>query len=102
MADHVLARRDGVGLVFALLVLQGAACPKCGHGTRATSKRWARCKACGHRVERRPLPRVTEHRDGHGVTVTAACGCKSVRRGRHVRRIFCDEHGAAFPGGSDA
>jgi len=35
-------------------------CPKCGFGTRAISKRWARCKRCGARVERRALPSPPE------------------------------------------
>jgi len=42
----------GLGLVLGLLAASGAMCPKCGHGTRATSKKWARCKKCGERVER--------------------------------------------------
>ncbi|MFH1184507.1 MAG: hypothetical protein V1755_05650 [Chloroflexota bacterium] len=42
--------------VVGVLAASGAICPKCGHGTRKTSKRWAECKRCGVRVERRELP----------------------------------------------
>ena len=52
---HVLAHRVGLGVVLGLLVTSGAMCLKCGYGTRVTSKRWARCKQCGERVERRAL-----------------------------------------------
>ena len=41
--------------VVDYLVSIGAMCPKCGHGTRVTSKRWARCKQCGERVPRDPF-----------------------------------------------
>lgn len=51
-----LANRDHLELFVGLLILKGAMCPKCGHGTRVTSKRWAKCKKCGERVERRTLP----------------------------------------------
>lgn len=44
--------KDGIKLVFGLLMASGAMCPKCGFGTRVTSKKWARCKKCGERVER--------------------------------------------------
>lgn len=54
--QHPLATKPGLQLFVALLVHQGAMCPKCIFGTRVTSKRWARCKKCGERVERRPLP----------------------------------------------
>ena len=53
MADHILAHQDGPPLVFAIIVLMGGACSKCGHGTRVTSARWAKCKACGQRMRRR-------------------------------------------------
>lgn len=56
-----------VGLLFAM----GAMCPKCGTGTRYTSKRWARCKneQCGERVARVSLSDIKvvkepEGRDG--------------------------------------
>jgi hypothetical protein len=51
-AYRPLAHKDGINLVFGLLMASGAMCPKCGFGTRATSKKWARCKKCGERVER--------------------------------------------------
>ena len=52
-----LANRDHLTLVVGALVVMGAMCPTCGHGTRATSKRWARCKKCGERVPRRVIAR---------------------------------------------
>jgi tRNA(Ile2) C34 agmatinyltransferase TiaS len=56
--DHVLAHRDGLTLTLAILFAMGAACPDCGHGTRVTSKRWAKCKRCGTRVRRRSADEV--------------------------------------------
>lgn len=53
--EHPLATKDGQELFVALLFYGGAMCPKCGFGTRVTSKRWAKCKKCGERVERRNL-----------------------------------------------
>ena len=50
---HPLAHRGGIQLVLAFLHLTGSMCPKCGFGTRVTSKRWARCKKCSERVSRR-------------------------------------------------
>jgi uncharacterized protein (DUF983 family) len=44
--------------MFSALIFMGEMCPKCGHGTRVTSKRWAKCKKCGERVERRGLPEL--------------------------------------------
>ena len=41
--------------VALVLFAMGAMCPKCGYGTRNTSKNWARCKKCGERVRRRAL-----------------------------------------------
>jgi predicted Zn-ribbon and HTH transcriptional regulator len=55
-ADHPLATQEGLELFIAALVHSGAMCPKCGFGTRAKSKKWAVCKRCGERVERKPLP----------------------------------------------
>lgn len=53
---HALAHMDGLRLMLKLLMFQGAMCPKCGFGTRVTSKRWSKCKRCGERVERKELP----------------------------------------------
>jgi hypothetical protein len=53
---HPLAHKDGLALVFGLIMFQGGMCPKCGFGTRVISKKWAKCKKCGARVERRKLP----------------------------------------------
>lgn len=52
---HVLAHKQGLEMFVGLLCATGAMCPKCGHGTRRTSKRWARCKKCRERVERHEL-----------------------------------------------
>lgn len=54
--EHPLATQKGLNLMVALLFHTGAMCPKCSYGTRRTSERWAKCKKCGERVERRPLP----------------------------------------------
>lgn len=52
IVNHPLAHNAGLRLVLGLLIGSGAMCPKCGFGTRATSKNWARCKQCGERVPR--------------------------------------------------
>ena len=54
-AMRVLATEKGLQTFVECLIYMGAMCPKCAHGTRATSKRWAKCKKCGERVERRKL-----------------------------------------------
>ena len=55
--EHPLATKDGLALFLGCLFHVGAMCPKCGFGTRVTSKKWAKCKKCGERVERRELPK---------------------------------------------
>jgi exosome complex RNA-binding protein Csl4 len=55
-AKFSLANRNHLGLVLAILIHIGGMCPKCGHGTRSTSKKWAVCKKCGNRCERKPSP----------------------------------------------
>ena len=55
--DHPLATERGLELFIGLLFHVGAMCPKCGFGTRVTSKKWAKCKKCGERVERKELPK---------------------------------------------
>lgn len=59
MSGFSLANRHHLEMFVTLLVAMGAACPKCGHGTRVTSKRWAKCKHCGERVQRRKLDDIT-------------------------------------------
>lgn len=60
-----LARLDHLALFGSILLRMGAICPKCGYGTRVTSKRWARCKRCGERVERKAAaPPEGGERDG--------------------------------------
>lgn len=46
------ANRTHLGAMIGLMIAMGDLCPKCHWGTRKTSKRWARCKSCGERVER--------------------------------------------------
>lgn len=43
---------DHLPELFSLLMLWGDMCPKCGYGTRKTSKNWRRCKreTCGERI----------------------------------------------------
>lgn len=57
--DHPLAHKDGIAFFFGYLLHTGSMCPKCGFGTRVTSKRWARCKKCGERCERKPDPELS-------------------------------------------
>lgn len=45
--------------LIALLTTSGAMCPKCGFGTRKTSKNWRRCKRCGERVKDIPIETIT-------------------------------------------
>ncbi len=52
LSYHPLAAKTGLQFMIGILLAHGFMCPECGHGTRATSKRWARCKACGARVRR--------------------------------------------------
>lgn len=49
-----LANADHLCNFMALMMATGAACHKCGFGTRATSKNWTRCKreGCGYRMRR--------------------------------------------------
>jgi uncharacterized protein (DUF983 family) len=61
-AKHPLASKSGLTVFVGLLCATGALCPKCGWGTRRTSKRWARCKKCGERVARHDLKDVTVKR----------------------------------------
>ena len=56
MTKHPLATATGIGMMIGFLLRDGAMCPKCGHGTRATGKRWARCGKCGERVRRQTAP----------------------------------------------
>lgn len=53
-----LANRRHLSLVMLLLMRSGSLCDKCGHGTRVTSKNWAKCKQCGERVKRVPIDAV--------------------------------------------
>ncbi len=52
MSRYPLATKTGIEMMLGLLIESGAMCPKCGYGTRVTSKRWAKCKKCGERVAR--------------------------------------------------
>ena len=56
MSDRFsLANERHLGVFLCVLFATGAMCHECGYGTRVTSKRWAKCKQCGARVERRSL-----------------------------------------------
>jgi len=48
---YPLATKTGIEMMITMLIVSGAMCHKCGYGTKKTSKRWARCKRCGERVE---------------------------------------------------
>lgn len=52
MSKSILANAKGLASFFSILMLTGAACPKCGYGTRKTSKNWRRCKreTCQERI----------------------------------------------------
>ena len=58
--QFTLANLNHLGVFFMILLLQGAVCSKCGHGTRYTSKRWARCKKCDERTRRRTEEEVQD------------------------------------------
>ena len=58
--DLHLASRPCLSTVVGILAYTGAMCPKCNHGTRVTSRRWARCKNCGEKVRRRKLSKESE------------------------------------------
>lgn len=49
-----IATPGGLAFAIGFMIGVGGMCPKCGHGTRATSKNWARCKKCNARVARNP------------------------------------------------
>ena len=66
--SHILAHKKGLELFVGLLVYSGGMCPKCGYGTRVTSKRWAKCKRCGERVARRSLDDLKTADQPAGVT----------------------------------
>lgn len=51
MQRYPFATKTGIELMFSMLLHQGDMCPKCGFATRKTSKRWAKCKRCGERVQ---------------------------------------------------
>lgn len=61
--QHPLATVTGLRMVISFLLYAGAMCPKCGRGTRATSKRWAWCKQCGERVQRMPNAQIEARRE---------------------------------------
>ena len=52
IAAHPLAHKDGIALVFGILIERGDMCPSCGFATRKMSARWAKCKKCGMRIYR--------------------------------------------------
>lgn len=54
--EFCIADKPNMINLVALLMLDGAMCPKCGYGTRKTSKNWRRCKRpeCGERIHMVP------------------------------------------------
>lgn len=58
--SNLLATKQGLTDLYSVLIYCGDMCPKCGYGTRKTSKNWARCKQCNERIPRRPLPESTK------------------------------------------
>jgi len=52
MCRYPLATKTGIEMMIGMLIHDGSMCPKCGYGTRVTSKRWSKCKKCGERVAR--------------------------------------------------
>lgn len=67
----VLATRDGVSLVFGLLLASGCMCDECGYATRKTSKNWAVCKKCGKRIPRCEISEVKVTNDGQNANMEA-------------------------------
>lgn len=55
-AKRKTIRMSGIELLCAMLMADGSMCPKCGYGTRKTSKNWRRCKreTCGERLRLEP------------------------------------------------
>ena len=62
MSESLLGSEHGLASLLSLLMLRGDACPKCGHGTRKTSKNWRRCKreTCQERIHMIPAPTTPE------------------------------------------
>lgn len=59
-----LANLKHLSLFTYVLVAQGSMCHLCGHGTRTTSKRWAKCRKCGERVRRHTDEEITASLQG--------------------------------------
>jgi hypothetical protein len=53
--EFSIADRPNFENLIALLLLDGSMCPKCGYGTRKTSKYWRQCKQCGERIHLIPV-----------------------------------------------
>ena len=55
--EFCIADKRNLCSLVALLMIDGAMCPKCGYGTRKTSKNWRRCKRpeCGERIHMVPV-----------------------------------------------
>ncbi|MEK6879227.1 MAG: hypothetical protein AABY22_06435 [Nanoarchaeota archaeon] len=47
MCRYPLATKTGIEMMIAMLLHDGAMCPKCGYGTGVTSKIWTKWKKCG-------------------------------------------------------
>jgi len=70
--EFCLADKPNLINLFALLILDGSACPKCGYGTRKTSKNWRRCKRpeCGERIHM--VPATQENVDAANAVIREA------------------------------
>lgn len=70
--EFCLANKADAVSLFALLMVDGAMCPKCGYGTRKTSTNRRRCKRpeCGERIHM--VPATKENTDAANAVIRQA------------------------------
>lgn len=70
--EFCLADKENMMDFIGILMVTGAMCPKCGYGTRKTSKNWRRCKRaeCGERIHM--VPATKENVDAADAAIKAA------------------------------
>lgn len=70
--EFCLGDKENMMDFIGLLMVQGAMCPKCGYGTRKTSKNWRRCKRpeCGERIHM--VPATKENAAAANAAIKAA------------------------------